>query len=303
MDFAFLYDALIAKLKLWAEGLTTMLPNAMVATAVVIAFWLLSKLAYKVSQKTLERIQTNKAARSLMSTAVRVSVFGAGIVIALGVLNLDKALTSILAGAGVVGLALGFAFQDLAANLISGIGLAMNQELPFKIGDVVETNNTFGTVKSIGLRTSLIHTPDGKTVVIPNKNVYQDKVVNYSAAGRIRIDLSCGVSYGDDLQKVQSVALEAMEQLSSRDTSLPVEFYFQGFGDSSINLLACFWVRYEKHADYLNAMSEAVKRLKGAFDEHDIVIPFPIRTLDFGIRGGEPLASVLAHRADRSPGA
>ena len=294
MEFENLYRTLVEKLLSWVEGLVAMVPNVAVAVVVLLVFWALSKLAHKVTDQALQRINTNKAARSLMVTFARIAVLIAGTVVALGVLNLDKALASILAGAGVLGLALGFAFQDLAANLISGVGLAINRELPFQIGDVVETNDTLGTVRKVHLRTSIIESFDGKTVVIPNKQIFQNKVVNYSARGKLRVDLPCGISYGDDLEKVKTTALEAIQGVSSRDQSADVDLFFSEFGDSSINFVVRFWISYASHVDYLAARSEAVMRLKAAFDEHDITIPFPIRTLDFGIRGGERLADVLA---------
>jgi small conductance mechanosensitive channel len=198
-----------------------------------------------------------------------------------------------LAGAGIVGLALGFAFQDLAGNLISGIGLAVNQRWPFKIGDIIETNGVFGEVDEIHLRTSIIRTLDDKMVVVPNREIFQNAVVNFSAAGTRRVDVTCGVSYGDDLEKVKSVVERTIRDLPARSRSKEAEVFFEEFGESSINFVARFWVDYEKHTDYLGARSDAVMAIKRAFADHDITIPVPIRTLDFGIRGGERLADVL----------
>ena len=102
-------------------------------------------------------------------------------------------------------------------------------------------------------------------------------------------NLECGISYGDDLEKVKEVALDAVSAIKNRDKHRDVEFYFQEFGSSSINFVVRFWVRFQGNPDYWDAKSEAVMALKKAFDENDIMIPFPIRTLDFGIRGGEKL--------------
>lgn len=109
----------------------------------------------------------------------------------------------------------------------------------------------------------------------------------------MRVDLQCGISYGDDLEKVKSVAMGAIDSVSSRNTERDVEFFYEEFGDSSINFVARFWIEYGGHQDFLAARSEGIMRLKKAFDENDIMIPFPIRTLDFGIKGGERLATVL----------
>jgi small conductance mechanosensitive channel len=290
------YEHVVGKLSTWAETFGEMLPNIIVALLVLGLFWLGARLAGGAIDRALRRFNTHQAARDLVSRIVSIGISLAGLIVALGVMNLDKALASILAGAGIVGLALGFAFQDLAGNLISGIGLAIHQTWPFKIGDVVETNDVFGVVEKIYLRTSIIRALDGKMAVIPNKQIYQNKVINYSASGTRRVDLECGVSYGDDLDKVKRVVLHALNQIEARDSSRAVEMFFSSFGSSSIDLVARFWVDYEKHSDFLDARSAAVLAIKKAFADNDIVIPFPIRTLDFGIRGGKPLADALPER-------
>ncbi|MGB5811389.1 MAG: mechanosensitive ion channel [Polyangiales bacterium] len=299
MEFDEVYSDVVDKLTTWADTLASMLPNLMVAILVIVVFWFIARLTASATNRTLKRAHTHEAARGLISRFVRIGVLVAGVVVALGVLNLDKALASILAGAGILGLALGFAFQDLAGNLISGIGLAVNQKWPFKIGDIVETNDIFGTVDKIHLRTSIIKTLDGKVVVIPNKTIYQNAVINHTSSGHRRVDVVCGVSYGDDLNTVRKVATEALNGLSERDISRDVEVYFEAFGDSSINFVGRFWIEYERHPDFLSAKSNAIVALKEAFDGNDIMIPFPIRTLDFGIRGGEPLAEAFPSSALR----
>jgi small conductance mechanosensitive channel len=291
------YQDVMGKLTKWADAFAQMLPNLIVALLVLGLFWLAARVACSASDRALRRFDTHQAARDLISRIIRIAVLLAGVVVALGVMNLDKALASILAGAGIVGLALGFAFQDLAGNLISGVGLAIHQRWPFKIGDVVETNDVFGVVEKIHLRTSIIRTLDGKMVVLPNKQIYQNKVVNYSASGTRRVDLECGVSYGDDLDKVKRVVTETLDAIEGRDRSRDVEVFFKGFGSSSVDLVGRFWVDYREHRDFLDARSRAIAAIRKAFDANDIVIPFPIRTLDFGIRGGQPLAESLPIRA------
>jgi small conductance mechanosensitive channel len=290
MQLDSVYQQVVAKLSSWAESFGEMLTNIIVALLVIGLFWLVSRAACSASDRALRRLDTHQAARDLVSRIVRVAVLLIGVVVALGVMNLDKALASILAGAGIAGLALGFAFQELAGNLISGIGLAIHQKWPFKIGDIVETNDVFGVVEKIFLRTSIIRTLDGKTAIIPNKQIYQNKVINYTAAGSRRVEVECGVSYGDDLEKVERVVRGALDGIqASRD----VQVFFTGYGSSSINLVGRFWIDYQEQADFLEARSKAVVAIKQAFDASDIVIPFPIRTLDFGIRGGRPLAEAL----------
>ena len=294
MEVTELTEEIAGKLSGWAETFAQMLPNLIVAVFVIVLFWFAARLICSASDRALRRFDTHEAARGLVGRMIRIAVLLAGFMVALGVMNLDKALASVLAGAGVVGLALGFAFQDLAGNLISGVGLAVHRKWPFKIGDLVETNDVFGIVDQIHLRTSIIRTLDGKLVVVPNKQIYQNKVVNHTVSGRRRVELECGVSYGEDLDNVKSVVAKALENVPGRDHATRVEVYFTGFGSSSINFVGRLWIDFQEQRDFLDARSEAITAVKRAFDANDIVIPFPIRTLDFGIRGGRSLSNELA---------
>ena len=214
-----------------------------------------------------------------------------GVIVALWAMHLDGAVASILAGAGVVGLAIGFAFQDLASNLISGMGLALAQQKPFRVGDIIETNGEWAKVTAIHFRTTELETFEGTRVILPNKNVFQEKVINYSTGTR-RVSIDCGVSYGDDLERVREVLIAAIEELSMRDSSKPVQILFDAFGDSSVNFKVRYWVDTDAQ-DFLEAKSEGVLAIKKTLDANDFMIPFPIRTLDFGIRGGVGLAEAL----------
>ncbi len=122
--------------------------------------------------------------------------------------------------------------------------------------------------------------------------MFQSPLINNSKNGKLRIDLGVGVSYGDDLKKVKQVAIEAVQEVPGR-TDDEIKLYFTEFGDSSINFFIAIWVNYGGRADYLKSQSEAIIAIKEAFDNNDITIPFPIRTLDFGIKGGEKLNEVM----------
>ncbi|SMO47219.1 mechanosensitive ion channel family protein [Gracilimonas mengyeensis] len=286
-----IYELISGKLENWITTAIEMLPNLVMALLVMLLFYVLAKIIRKFTGKLLSRVTGNKTVTALIQTVLAVLVIGIGVFFALSILNLDGTVTSLLAGAGIIGLALGFAFQDIAANFISGILLSIRH--PFGIGDIIETNDYFGTVQKLNLRNTVIRTAQGQIVYVPNKVVYENPFTNYTKNGERRIDLACGISYGDDLEKVKKVALDAISSVEQRDQDRDVEFYFYEFGGSSINFYVRFWVDFHKHPDFWSAQSEAIIKLKKAFDNEDIMIPFPIRTLDFGIRGGEKLNTML----------
>lgn len=290
-EFVDVYSTLTEKLLTWLETAIAMLPNLVMALLILIIFFVFGRLVRKTVKRMLEKTTSNRTIINLLETIVGVSIIGIGIFIALSILDLDGAVTSLLAGAGIIGLALGFAFQDIASNFISGIILSIRH--PFGIGDIIETNDFYGTVQKMNLRNTIIRTPQGQIVYIPNKSVFENPLENYTSSGVRRIDLECGVSYGDDLEKVKEVAVDAIKNLENYNAAKGVNFYFKEFGGSSINFEVHFWVNFQANPDYLSARSDAIMILTKAFDEQDIMIPFPIRTLDFGIRGGEKLDSML----------
>ncbi len=213
---------------------------------------------------------------------------GLGLVIGLNVLKLNQAVTSFLAGAGIIGLALGFAFQDIPANFISGIIIAFRK--PIKLGDVIETNGYSGFVRNIQLRATIIETFQGLHVIIPNRMIFQNPMTNYTMTDYRRVDLFIGISYAEDLERVKEITLEAIKDnpYLVEDDGKERDLTYEGFGNSSIDFRLMFWILYTpEEPNYLQARYHAIMAIKKAYNENDITISFPIRTLDFGIKGGE----------------
>ncbi|NNF57484.1 MAG: mechanosensitive ion channel [Rhodothermaceae bacterium] len=286
---------LVDKLAGWLDAIILALPNFVLAVLIVIVSAMIARLARRGVKKVLGRLgdhmESTKRVQSLLGTLAYVAVLSAGTFIALGVLSLDGVVTSLLAGAGILGLALGFAFQDIASNFIAGVLLAVRA--PFQVGDLIKTNDYLGTVRQIDLRATHIETFQGQTVIIPNAAVYQNPLVNYTETASRRVDIACGVGYGDDLDTAERVAKAAVEDVARRDASQEVELFYTEFGDSSINFMLRFWIEGATQGQFLAAQSDAIKRIKAAFDQEGVTIPFPIRTLDFDPNGGLALREAL----------
>lgn len=296
MELQTAYESILAKLQTWINTFIEMLPNLMVALIVLVIFYFIGKMVRKAVNKVLRRTTDNKTIIHLMETLSVILMVIVGLIIALGVLKLDGTVKSLLAGAGIIGLALGFAFQDVASNFIAGVFLAIRH--PFGIGDIIQTNGYYGTVRKLNLRNTILKTTTGQVVYIPNKSVFENPLENFTKGAERRVDLECGVSYGDDLEKARDLAVEAVESLDCYDKNREVEFFYEEYGESSINFVIRFWIVFRKNQEYWEARHQAIMAIKKNFDEHDIMIPFPIRTLDFGIRGGEPLNAMLGSKAN-----
>jgi small conductance mechanosensitive channel len=286
------WNLLAGKVMGWVRDFVLLLPNLAVAVAVLIGFWFLAKLARNLLHRLLRRVSHSEQVNRVLGQAVFLALVATGLFIALGILGLQKTVASLLAGAGILGLALGFAFQDIAANFMAGIYLSI--EHPFRVGHLIASKDIQGIVKRVHLRWTEIRTPQGQIILVPNKQVFENPITNFSSTGQRRVDLKAGVSYGDDLDKVKRTALQALEQVPSRKPDTEVELFFEDLSDSSINLVARFWIDFtSKQSDYLQAKSDAIERLKKAFDENGITMPFPTRTLDFAVKGGETLSQAL----------
>lgn len=276
---------LLDKLYEWFVQLVTLLPNIVLALIVIVLAFMLARAVQRSVAGAMGRVTDYTQVNRLAATIGRMVVILVGFFIALSLVGLDGAVAAMLAGAGIVGLALGFAFQDIAANFISGVLLAIRR--PFRLGDLVESNDFLGRVEEVNLRATHLRTFQGELIVVPNKEVLQNPLVNFSTRPLRRVDLACGVAYGDDLEEAEHIAREAIRAMPSVVEEEPVEVIFQEFGDSSIDFIVVYWV---PSPDYIKARSNGIKRLKEAFDEAGLTIPFPIRTLDFGVVGGEKLS-------------
>lgn len=290
MDFDL--DAFLARLQEtlvhWAEGFAAWLPHLVAGLVLAVVFWMIAKLAHRTARRVLARSRLHAEAQTLFARFVRFAVLVAGLMITLSVLQLDKTVTSLLAGAGVVGLALGLAFQSLAANFIGGVGLSLRR--PFGSGDVIESNGIVGTAEEVALRTTTIRTFDGKKVMIPNKKLDEEILTNHSDTRERRAELRCGVGYAEDLEEVERVVKTALEAVANRVEGKPIEVFFESFGDSAIVFRAHVWFDYVAQRNVLVVQHQMIVAIKKAFDREGITIPFPIRTLDFGIEGGKTLA-------------
>lgn len=291
MDLEKAYHLIQSKLLLWLREFVRLLPNIVIASLILVLGIYVAKFIRKISAKIFHRFTQHDTITNLFSSFIYIVCIGITLFVALSVLHLDKAVTSILAGAGIAGIALAFAFQDIAANFMAGILLSIRR--PLRIGDLVKSNEVMGKVITINMRDTIIQTLQGQMVIVPNKDIFQNSLENYTLSGRRRLDLTVGVSYGDDLDKVKQVTLQAVKAVTVLDKEEPPRMFFEEFADSSINFTLQLWINSTEQPIYLLARSEAIMLIKKAFEQNNISIPYPIRTLDFAIKGGQNLTDAL----------
>ncbi len=282
------------KLSSWLRDFIELLPNLVIAALVVTAAWLIARLLRAGVEKLMARASDSRTLRHLVGNTIYLIVLLIGIFGALSVLHLDKTVTSLLAGAGIMGLALGFAFRDIAANYISGVMMAVQR--PIRHGDFIESSGHRGVVEHINLRTTEIRDLQGLQVVIPNKDIFQTPLINYTRNGSRRVDIMLGVSRGEDLESLERVTVKAVESIGDLLPDREVEVFFTGFGDFTVECEVRFWIAATQNKPFNSMRSLAIKAIVVAYAKENIKLPFPIRTLDIGAQGGEELDTVLGKR-------
>jgi len=180
--------------------------------------------------------------------------------------------TSFVAVVGAAGLAVGLALQGSLSNFASGVLIILFR--PFKAGDFVVINSESGVIEEIGILVTIMKTPDNKRVIVPNSEIMNNSIVNYSANPTRRVDLVFGIGYSDDIDKAKAI-LERVVSENELCLKDPAPTFAVGeLGDSSVNLLCRPWVNT---ADYWGVYWSLQENVKKEFDKEGISIPFPQR--------------------------
>jgi small conductance mechanosensitive channel len=252
------------KLMSWAQGALLILPNIVVAILVLLLCWMAARVVSTLVQRVLSRFNPNGDAVRLLSILAYGALLAGGVFVALGVLHLDKTVTSLLTGVGILGLTLGFALQDVASNLMAGLLIELNH--PFRVADVIETNGFIGRVTRITLRDTEIAQLDGQIVIVPNKEIFSKPVVNHSSASGRRVDFEIKVPPDTDLEEALHFARDAVNGIDRRDQRRDIELFFKSVEDTGIPLLVRFWISSGDEIEYLQARSTAIQRVKQSFE-------------------------------------
>lgn len=200
-----------------------------------------------------------------------------------GLREMGFKLSVLLGAAGVLSVAIGFASQTSASNLISGLFLI--GEGPFSIGDFIRVGQTEGEVLSIDLLSVKLRTGDNLFVRIPNEQLIKSEVINLTRFPIRRLNLPIGIAYKEDIGKVREALLKVAEENPLCLVEPAPSIIVQGFGASSVDLMFYVWTRRENFLTMRDSMQEAIKR---AFDEAGIEIPFPQVSVHAG-SGSNPL--------------
>ncbi len=237
------------------------------AVVILVVGVLAMRIVRKVLKTALEKSRLEKAAHSLITSLANAAMYVLLGLILASSLGID--VTSIVALASVLTLALSLALQNMVSNIIGGFTILYTH--PFHSGDYVEIAGQGGTVKEINMTYTMLATPDNKMISIPNSSVVAAQIVNYSAAQTRRVEVVASASYDVPTQKV----IDALVLAGTVDNVLlepaPVAVV-TSYGESSIQYSLRLWV---KNADYWDVYFQVNQRVKNIFDEQGITMTYP----------------------------
>ena len=238
------------------------------SAVVILAVGVLAiRIFMRLLRATLEKSHMEKAAYSLITSLAKAAMYVILFLIAASALGID--VSSIVALASVLTLALSLALQNMVSNVIGGFTILYTH--PFRSGDYVEIAGQGGTVREINMAYTILATPDNRVVSIPNSAVVAAQIVNYSSADSRRVELPVSASYDAPTQKV----LDALVLAGTVDNALlepAPSAVITGYGDSAINYRLRVWVKPE---DYWDVYFLVNQRIKDIFDQQGIEMTYP----------------------------
>ncbi|MEL6122409.1 MAG: mechanosensitive ion channel family protein, partial [Bacteroidota bacterium] len=248
------WTKLVEKLSGWVESMILGLPNFVIAVIVFLLAWWISRVVQTRTERVLSKFFRQVSVRALIANVISFVTIVLGLLLALSVMNLDGTIKSLLAGAGVAGLAISLALQGTLSNTFSGVFIAIRDEI--NVGDWIETNGFSGKVVSIDLRNTKVKEADNNIVVIPNNTILNNPFKNYALTSRIRTHIDCGVAYDTDLANARQVAINAIESVFPPSSGEEIEFYYTNFNNSSIDFTLRFWVDAKENLTALQVKSK-----------------------------------------------
>lgn len=234
---------------------------------------ILSPLIRKFDDK-VGSVEWSESTHKLIEKMIRYMIWIGAFFVILEILGLQGTVATALAGAGVAGIAVGFAAKDTLSNFISGIFLYSDNT--FQIGDVVEIEGRTGTVIDIKTRKTIIKGFDNRIITIPNSKTAESMVINYSREPTRRVDIPIGIAYEADLEKAEKVIMETLKKDPDFLGDPVPSIVVTGFGDFSVNLEIRAWVQ---NKGFLDKKVRLMKEIKIAFDKNGIEIPYPKRVM------------------------
>jgi potassium efflux system protein len=283
----------LGKASLSLGSATLSMENIFAGLLVLLATYALVKVVRLILEvELLPRLKLKQGVPFAISTLTRYLLVTVGVVLAMMAMGLDLTKASLLTGA--VGVGIGFGLQGIVNNFLSGLILLV--ERPISVGDTIQTQEIWGEVKRIGVRSSTVRTFQGAEVIVPNADLISKDVTNWTLSDHCRrLEIDVGVAYGSDPERVVHLLETAAQEVSEVLGNPPARAWFFGFGDSSLNFRLHAWI--ESYGLGIATQSALRVEILKKLNQNGIEIPFPQRDINIRSAPGWP-----APPADTPPG-
>ncbi|MBK80451.1 MAG: mechanosensitive ion channel protein MscS [Gammaproteobacteria bacterium] len=235
----------------------------------IVGLWIVNRVVALMG-KGMEKSNTEPTLARFLGNLVSIGLKALVLISVAGMIGIQT--TSFIAILGAAGLAVGLALQGSLANFAGGVLVLLFK--PYKVGDYVEAQGIGGTVKEIQIFNTIINTPDNKRIIVPNGAISNGIITNYSAEPTRRVDFVFGIGYGDDIAKAKDVIKGLVEKDERIFDDPAFQIVVSNLGDSSVDITVRVWANA---SDYWGIKFDLTERVKLAFDEAGISIPFPQR--------------------------
>ncbi len=248
--------------------LGTIAKNTFIAAITLVVFYIIYRILKSVFQQVIERFELGKTVSSFLEMGLKYTLMIFAVITALN--NIGYDVTSLIAGLGIAGIAIGFAAKDTLSNIVAGIFIFWDR--PFYIGDLVEIEDEYGSVQDITLRTTRIVTPDGRMVSIPNQNIAANKIISYTMFPHLRLDIDVTIGVNEPIEKSRQVMLGIVKgDKRFMDEPVPVVLV-QELGDFYTKIQLRVWL--DDTLTHIPIRAELREKIKNAFDAAEIEMPF-----------------------------
>ncbi|MBT8262392.1 MAG: mechanosensitive ion channel family protein [Bacteroidia bacterium] len=256
---------------------TAMLPNIIVGLVVIILFIIMGKLFHRFIGRRIQRRWEDSIISNFVSEAAKWSFYIFGFIIALNIVGFGGVAGSLVAGAGIGAIVIGFAFKDIGENFLSGIILAIKR--PFEIGDIIEVDGYKGKVEDLDLRLTHLRNFEGKDIYIPNATIIKNTLINFTRDGFLRINFSLGIAPECSIDTTRILIMDYFGT-NTQVLKKPAPYVLvEELGEFTIDLQVLFWVNImnkNKLPDsYMGhtIRSKVIADIKSVLDSNGIEMP------------------------------
>lgn len=280
------------ELRALVSQLIRSLPLMLLALMLLVSSWVAAKQSSRACKFLLKKRLASPLLRDVVARTLSGLVFVAGLYLVLRVSGLSRLALTVIGGTGLFGLAIGFAFRDIAENFLASILISIQN--PFARQDLIQVAGHEGYVQSVNMRSTLLMTRDGNHVQVPNATIYKEIIVNLTANPNTRDEFTVGIGYDNSIADAQSIALQVLQQHSAVVQDPEPLVLVDELGAATVNLTAYFWVDIAKYSS-LKVRSALIRQVKDAFEQAEISMPDEARERIFP--QGVPVQQLSAQHA------